>query len=166
MCGEPAAQHRPRCFWLLPLRNLPSETSEIRKQYCFNFAFSFEFGTQETSVYTTTSLLGQRADHPENNIRGSPLVNLKELLPSQNKNHDAKRVNKRSKVQSKLHPTLTSGKAPSLAWEAAKNYDGQEKDFSCAQNQLAAGAENPWSNTERPFLPGALRVRRVYCSGH
>lgn len=114
LCGKRAVAQRLRCF-CPPLRGLPSETSGSRKGHCFNFAFSFEFSTQETSVYTT-SLLGQHADYTENNQSGKSPNKLKELLPSPNKSHDAKqRFNKRSKVQSKLRPTRTSGMAASLA---------------------------------------------------
>lgn len=56
--GVGAPDHRPRCFWP-PLWGLPSKTSGIRMQPFFNFAFSFE-KCPETSVYTTTSLLGHR----------------------------------------------------------------------------------------------------------
>lgn len=75
LCGESAAQHRPRCFWPLPLPNLPSETSEIRKQYCFNFAFSFEFGTQRQVFTQRLPSWGSMRITQKTTIRGSPLVN-------------------------------------------------------------------------------------------
>lgn len=75
LCGEPAAQHRLRCFWPLPLPNLPSETSEIRKQYCFNFAFSFEFGTQRQVFTQRLPSWGSMRINQKTTIRGSPLVN-------------------------------------------------------------------------------------------
>lgn len=75
LCGKPATQHRPRCFWPLPLPNLPSETSEIRKQYCFNFAFSFEFGTQRQVFTQRLPSWGSMRITQKTTIRGSPLVN-------------------------------------------------------------------------------------------
>lgn len=106
-----APDHRPRCFWP-PLRGLPSETSGIRMQPVFNFAFSFE-KCPETSVYTTTSLLGQHADYTEDSHPGKSSNKLKELLPSPNKNYDTNQ-RKRSKAQSKIASTQTQERHQAL----------------------------------------------------
>lgn len=71
--GVGALDHGPRCFWPPP-RGLPSETSEIRKQPFFNFAFSFESAQKQVFIQRLPSWGNMRITQ-KTAIQGSPLIN-------------------------------------------------------------------------------------------
>lgn len=139
-----APDHRPRCFWT-PLPSLPSETSEIRKQAFFNFAFSFESAQKQVFMQRLPSWGNMRITQ-KTAIQGSPPNKLKELLPSPNKNRDANQ-RKRSKAQSKIASTQTQERHQALPGKRLKTTLGRKAGRRLnliTEDQPAAGRTLPW----------------------
>lgn len=71
--GSGSTRSPPSLFWP-PLRGLPSETSEIRKQPFLNFAFSFESAQKQVFIQRLPSWGNMRMTQ-KTAIQGSALIN-------------------------------------------------------------------------------------------